>query len=231
MTIAQNIIFYIAAAIALIFSIVLHELGHGYVALWNGDRTAKVNGRLTLNPLKHLDPIGFLMLVIFHFGYAKPVPVDPRNFRKPKLGMILVSLAGVTVNLILSFFFTMFVVIMDVYATIDNLFLYAIYAFFYAGAVYNLVLMIFNLLPLYPLDGFRLVEAFTKPMNRVTNFLRKYSTFILVGLIAMGLITDAISSISGVPLPAWLDPLSYVLNVISNFIFNGFAKFWLLIFG
>lgn len=234
MTVTENIIFYIAAAIALIFSIVLHELGHGYVALWNGDRTAKVNGRLSLNPLKHLDPIGFLMLVVFHFGYAKPVPVDPRNFRNPKLGMTLVSLAGVTVNLILSFFFTMFLTIVKVYAVINNYLLLFVYYLFYAGAFYNITLMLFNLLPLYPLDGFRLVESFTKPMNRVTRFLRNYSLFILLALIGMGVVVDIIRNITGaygVSWLEWLDPLSTSLRYLSNFIFGGFEKFWLLIFG
>lgn len=214
----------------MIFSIVLHELGHGYVALWNGDRTAKVNGRLSLNPLKHLDPVGFILLIVFHFGYAKPVPVNPYNFRRRKLGMITVSLAGVTVNLLLSFFFTAFAVLFDLYVTFTNYFLFFIYCIFYAGALYNLTLMLFNLLPLFPLDGFRLIESFTKPNNRFTQFLRNYSTFILLGLIAVGVITDFIGNMFGVVLPGWLDPLSWLLGTASRFIYGLFRQFWLLIF-
>lgn len=214
----------------MIFSIVLHELGHGYVALWNGDRTAKVNGRLSLNPLKHLDPVGFILLIVFHFGYAKPVPVNPYNFRRRKLGMITVSLAGVTVNLLLSFFFTAFAVLFDLYVTFTNYFLIFIDCIFYAGALYNLTLMLFNLLPLFPLDGFRLIESFTKPNNRFTQFLRNYSTFILLGLIAVGVITDFIGNMFGVVLPGWLDPLSWLLSTASRFIYGLFRQFWLLIF-
>lgn len=225
------IVFYLAAAIALIFSIVLHELGHGYVALWNGDRTAKVNGRLSLNPLRHLDPIGFLMLVFFHFGYAKPVPVNPYNFRRPRLGMITVSLAGVTVNLLLSFFSTAFFVLFAHYVQLTNYLLYFFYYFFLAASLYNITLMLFNLLPLYPLDGYRLIEGFTKPGNKVTRFLKNYGMFILLGLIGIGVITDIIGSAFNVDLPAWLDPLSWLLSTCSEFINNGFVRFWSWVFG
>ena len=87
---------------ALLIAIVMHELAHGAVAYWNGDDTAKLSGRLTLNPVKHFDPIGFLMLAVIGFGWAKPVPIDPRRFRDYKKGMITVSLAGVICNFLIA---------------------------------------------------------------------------------------------------------------------------------
>ncbi|MDE5654828.1 MAG: site-2 protease family protein, partial [Clostridia bacterium] len=92
----------IAYLIAMIFAIIGHELSHGYVALWNGDKTAKFMGRLSPNPAKHFDLIGFAMMLLVGFGWAKPVPIDPRNFKNYKKGMVLTALAGVTYNLIMA---------------------------------------------------------------------------------------------------------------------------------
>ena len=96
-----NIADILIVALVVLISMILHELAHGYVALWNGDATAKVNRRLTLNPLAHFDIIGFFMLMTVGFGYAKPVPVNPYNFRHQKRGIFTVAIAGVTVNLVL----------------------------------------------------------------------------------------------------------------------------------
>ena len=101
---SYNIADILILALVVIISIILHELAHGYVALWNGDATAKVKGRLTLNPLAHFDIIGFFMLMTVGFGYAKPVPVNPFNFRHQKRGIFTVAIAGVTVNILLAFF-------------------------------------------------------------------------------------------------------------------------------
>lgn len=96
------LISFLYSFLALIPALILHELGHGYVALFCGDRTAKVNGRLSFNPAAHLDPIGTLCMFLIGFGWAKPVPINPLNFRSRRRDMILVSLAGIFVNLILS---------------------------------------------------------------------------------------------------------------------------------
>ena len=148
----------------LIFSIVLHEVAHGWVANREGDPTAAMLGRLTLNPIPHIDPMGSLLLPAILsllpggiiFGWAKPVPVNPRNFRNYKRGDILVSLAGVTVNLLLAIAFTLLMALVewgfrlmpDLATTWELLFMMARY-----GVLINLVLMIFNLIPIPPLDG------------------------------------------------------------------------------
>ncbi len=148
----------------LIFSVVLHEIAHGWVARQQGDPTAAMLGRLTLNPIPHLDPIGSVLVPAvlalmpggLIFGWARPVPVNPRNFRNYKKGDILVSLAGVAVNFLLAIAFTLVLVgvtwgmrlmpeAAGVWQTIGGMAQY--------GVLINFVLMLFNLLPIPPLDG------------------------------------------------------------------------------
>ena len=95
---------YIFAALSALIALTVHEYSHGYAAYRMGDPTAKSLGRLTLNPLKHLDPIGALCMIFFRFGWAKPVPINPRYFKNPKRGFAIVALSGPVANLILSFF-------------------------------------------------------------------------------------------------------------------------------
>jgi Zn-dependent protease len=148
----------------LIFSVVVHEVAHGWVAKQQGDPTAYMLGRLTLNPIPHLDPIGsFLvpaMLALlpggFVFGWAKPVPVNPRNFRNYKRGDILVSLAGVTANLLLALAFIVVMAAAEWLARGAPGLMStwrALAAMAYYGVQINLVLMLFNLIPIPPLDG------------------------------------------------------------------------------
>ena len=106
---------------ALICALCLHELAHGLVALWNGDGTAKAYGRLSLNPLRHFDFIGLLFMLFAGFGWAKPVPVNPNNFKNRKLGAVTVSLAGVVTNLLLAFLFALpCVLIQGAYAEVNS---------------------------------------------------------------------------------------------------------------
>ena len=214
-----GIIEFVIALIAIVTSIILHEIAHGLVALWNGDSTAKVSGRLTLNPLAHFDPIGFIMLVFMRFGYAKPVPINPYNFKHRKWGMFTVSIAGIVLNLILAFisvpFYIMFAMQKHYY------FAY----FFEIMVVINLNLALFNFLPLYPLDGSRILECILGSNNKVVRFIKKYSLYILVLLFGLGLIRDFVSK-----LPLYFDPLSWYIKTVANFLLDLMMKFWLLFF-
>lgn len=148
----------------LIFSIVVHEVAHGWVAKQQGDPTAAMLGRITLNPIPHIDPIGSILVPILLslapggiiFGWAKPVPVNPRNFRNFKRGDILVSLAGVTANLILAILFTVLMAFSEWLIRLAPdlattwLILRGMAEY---GIVINFVLMLFNLIPIPPLDG------------------------------------------------------------------------------
>lgn len=220
---ASGIIDWLLMAVAVVISIVLHEIAHGYVALWNGDPTAKINGRLTVNPVKHFDLIGFIMLMVCGFGFAKPVPVNPFNFKHQKRGIFTVAIAGVTVNMILAFLASGLMVLMDLMAVWFDGAAGAFYGFsnffFYLMAV-NLSLFFFNLLPIYPLDGFRVVEAFTRFNNPVAKFIRDYGMYILIGLVGLGLIVDLFK------MPFYFDILGTYIIYARNAVIKLFMMFW-----
>lgn len=176
-----NSIYYV---IGLLCAIIPHEVAHGYAAYRFGDTTAKDAGRLSFNPLKHLDILGFLSLLIFKFGWAKPVPINPNRFSKKKAGMIVVSLAGIITNFIL-FFISCILMIWahnKGYMVLFSIFKYIL--------IFNLSLGLFNLLPLPPLDGSKVVVTFL-PQKWQYYFYNneKYLYIILVVLIFTGTIT------------------------------------------
>ena len=140
---------------ALLLALILHEISHGYVALWCGDGTAKMMGRLDLRPSHHLDPIGSLCMVLFGFGWAKPVPVNPRNFRHYVRDDFLVSIAGITMNFLL-FLVSSFLMVLLVQT--QNGFMTYVIRFFNVFASINLSLAVFNLIPFPPLDGYHIVN-------------------------------------------------------------------------
>lgn len=171
----NTILNYALTAVALLMTIVLHELGHGYVALWQGDATAKEAGRLTLNPIKHIDPIGLVCLYVFKLGWAKPVPIDPSRFKNYRKGMLFVSVAGVSVNLILAFLSAL---LMRFFASNALLMDFLSQLFFY-----NIAFFVFNLLPIPPLDGSRLITTFLPYRTQyVMARYERYSYFLLLAL-------------------------------------------------
>ncbi|MCI5698274.1 MAG: site-2 protease family protein [Clostridiales bacterium] len=173
----------------IIIGITFHEAAHGYVSHWLGDPTPKLQGRLSLNPLSHIDPMGFIALILVGFGWGKPVMIDPRYYKNPKRDELLVSLAGVTANLIIAVILAVIQVILikngfvyngnTMWTTVSQMIIYAIFI--------NLVLMCFNLLPVPPLDGFSVITQIFD--------LKKYSWyypvyrngfFILIALVFFG---------------------------------------------
>lgn len=169
----------------------IHECAHGYAALYMGDETAKIRGRLTLNPLKHVDIFGLLCLIVFKFGWAKPVPINPMNFRDRKKGMRLVSLAGVTANMILA---VIFAVLLRIFL---NTKIYAIYYFCLYGIQINIGYAVFNLIPLPPLDGSKLFATFLP--RKYEYYMYKYERYIYIILIAL-IYTGVLSEIISVPI-------------------------------
>jgi len=174
----------------MLLSLTLHEWGHAFAAYKCGDPTAKNLGRMTLNPLAHIDPIGFLAVLLIGFGWAKPVPVNSRNYRNYKAGEAIVSLAGVTMNLLLAIVFSAaYVILFRLYITgsyswLENGILITAVQY---GVILNIALMLFNLLPFYPLDGYHIFEllfARRIPMKAFL-FLRRYGQFILIGILIL----------------------------------------------
>ncbi len=221
-----RIILFVLVAVALLFSIILHEIAHGLVAHWNGDDTAKNSGRLTLNPAKHFDPLGAIMILFVGFGYAKPVPVNPNNFRKYKTGFFLVSIAGVTMNLLIAFVSSGLYVLINIFAARSgSMALVLLALFFYYLSQFNITLLFFNILPLFPLDGFNVIRSLCKRENGFIRFMQKYGQFILIALILVSIMVERLAA------PIWFSPLDLYFNYTAGYVRIGFNAFWRMIFG
>ncbi|MDK2905178.1 MAG: hypothetical protein PWR12_1254 [Eubacteriaceae bacterium] len=172
----------------ILLAISFHEMAHGFAADAMGDPTPKLAGRLTVNPLKHIDPLGLLSMLLFRFGWAKPVPINPLNFKDRKKGMIIVSLAGILTNLLLGF---LGMVIYYAVLPIQNEVLLEILEYIY---FYNIVFAVFNLLPIPPLDGSKVLMVFL-PNKALPTFyeFQKYGMFIILGLAITGLLSTIIT--------------------------------------
>ncbi len=224
-------IFTLFLIVAVCISLVMHELAHGYVAKWNGDFTAKNMGRLTVNPIKHFDLVGFIMMMTVGFGYAKPVPVNPYNFKHYRKGLFTVAIAGICMNLILAFFSALLLDLMflGLLETGGEAFWYFM-QFFSISVQINIAFAFFNLLPIFPLDGFRIVEVFTKRNNRFCRFMRENGQYILWGLVGLSFIVQMATQYVST-LPSWFtyfDILGTYINFFVDKVMWLFTNFWAL---
>jgi Zn-dependent protease len=189
----------------------LHEFSHALAAYFMGDKTAKDAGRLTIDPRSHIDLLGFITLLIAGFGWAKPVPINPWNFKKRKTGTIIVSLAGPIMNLFIAFITLFFIFGFQIFQWDNEILFNIVMGIFYV----NISLFVFNLLPIPPLDGSKiLASVLPEQLEEKFYAIEKYSYLILIMLI----VTNALSYI--------LDPLftgtttvlqSLVINIIGIF--------------
>ncbi len=178
---------FVLIAVPLLYSVIFHELAHGWVAYRMGDSTAKSLGRLSLNPLKHLDPVGTILLFLFGFGWAKPVPVNFSQLRDRRMGMILVSAAGIITNMLLA---------------VCALFVYRLLPLSSSGipaellyyfARINILLAAFNLIPLPPLDGSKILMGFASPaVQNVLFRMERYGFVIIIALLYFGALNPVI---------------------------------------
>lgn len=205
---SENLEYYILMIPVLLISLTFHEFSHGYIAYRLGDNTAKDAGRLSLNPLKHLDPVGTLMMFVARIGWAKPVPVNPAYFRNRKAGMVLTSLAGPLSNLVMAFVvaFPLQITVLTGYKAIDagNGVVYYLFQFLLLLFYVNVNLAIFNLFPIPPLDGSKILSAIF-PADLYFRFMR-YEQYIGLAFLVIimffrtgfgeviGFFTDPISS-------------------------------------
>lgn len=211
MTVIQKIAIW---ALPLIFAITVHEVAHGFVAKLFGDYTAKLAGRLTLNPIKHIDMVGtiilpLLMLMVsnFIFGWAKPVPVDPRNMRNPRRDMAFVALAGPLANLLMAFLWALIAKAGVALQGGGYDWLGVPLGYMgQAGILINIVLGVLNLIPLPPLDGGNILKSILPPrLAYQISVIEPYSFFILIGLLVTGLLSSIIAP-----------PIIFLLNLIGN---------------
>jgi Zn-dependent protease len=201
------------AAIPVVFAITVHEVAHGWVAKQFGDRTAEMLGRLTLNPVRHVDPVGTVLvpgiLLLsgsgFLFGWAKPVPVDPRNLRNPRRNMVLVTAAGPMANLVMA---TIWAIIMmvgqDSVGGVGGEWITRMAQY---GVLFNIMLAVFNMLPIPPLDGGQVLTNLL-PQGAVTDFLRRFAPFGLFVVLAL-IISKQLWPLIG-------PPFGFLLSVLVN---------------
>lgn len=186
-------VMFLLLAIPLLYSVILHEIAHGLVASWFGDDTARYSGRLTLNPMAHLDPVGTLMLVFIGFGWAKPVPVNYNNLSNARLGVVSVALAGCVTNILIAMvaLFLMQFQVINMNSALSTILPIV--------ARINIILAAFNLIPIPPLDGSRILMEFL-PRNAQSTLARiePYGFFVIVILLYTGILYPAIDFIENI---------------------------------
>jgi len=206
---AEWLLFKVILLPPLLLSLVVHEYAHARTALAFGDPTAKNMGRLTLNPLAHLDPIGTLCIFLVGFGWAKPVPVNPMNLQPPRLGDIAVSLAGPASNLLIAIITAGLLRLWWAVALTDNeTVFYAIHSYLLMIASVNIVLCVFNLIPLFPLDGHHVLREVLPPesQGRFMFWQVRFGSLALMALLFGPNLLSMITRNPNIP-----DPLGWVL--------------------
>ncbi len=202
-----NLIDMLVGLVGIAMAISVHEFGHAYSAYLLGDNTARYNGRMTLNPSRHVDPLGLVMLILFRIGWAKPVPINPNNFKNYKIGNIIVSLSGAIGNLLAAIACGLIVEYLGAYNS-SFMFSEAIYTIFSSAMWYNIWFGAFNLLPIPPLDGWGIVSSLIP--YKYNEFIYKYENmgyFILL----LAIFTDAYTIVT--------KPITMIfLNIINIFV-------------
>lgn len=211
MTPFDILVMMLSYAVILFLCLPVHELAHGLVAHWCGDDTAKWHGRLTLNPFKHLDVLGTVMILTVGFGYARPVPVNSRNFRNYKRDMILVALAGPLSNFLMAAV-SMFLLRLVLFLGLSGVAMDIAYVILYTAVMVNISLMVFNLLPIPPLDGSRLWSSLLP--GRWAYTLEQYSQYISIGLMVL-----VFSDVLDVPLAYMRGAVVYLLDILTGWPF------------
>ncbi len=240
----NQIVSYALSALAVLLILTIHEYSHAYAAYKLGDNTARNLGRLTLNPIKHLDPFGALCMVLFKFGWAKPVPINPRNFKNPKRGFAITALAGPLSNIIAAFFSALVYLLLAAMfgrMTFGSNFAYQLAlnlcSFVAIFHQINIGIGIFNLIPIPPLDGSRILNVVLPPKTYFG--IMRYERQIYLGLIAWLAFGDiAKSALLSIPVIADTPILSSLAGIFSLSDMLGFVivklsnlmlSFWQLI--
>lgn len=257
----NEIMSLIASVLVVLLALPVHEFAHAFAAVKAGDPTPKLEGRYTINPIKHFDLLGLFMLILVRFGWAKPVPINPYNFRHLKRDYFWVSIAGILSNLAMAIVFSFLLMLFSLicaqnlnysihltaeqfcynaeyllklsfsnghmHAIVYSLLLLLYFVFLY-GIIININLCVFNLIPVFPLDGFRILDCLLKRKGRAFQFLRTKGYYVLLGLILWGFLCDRIAPY--MEIFKYLDVFGLTLSTVNNTFLNLIIKFWGLFF-
>ena len=204
------LIVFLLTVPSMLIALTFHEVAHGYAAYLCGDPTARNLGRLTLNPIKHLDPIGTLLMLLVGYGWARPVPVNSRYFKNPRRGMALTALAGPLTNFILGFL-GVALYWLTLYFYQDSLVLDAVLLFLQYFALLNLTFAVFNMIPLPPFDGSRIFLVFLPPKYYFG--VMKYERYIMVAVLVLMSVK-----------PEWSP-----VGIVVDFLFNKMSELMMLL--
>ena len=226
----------VASFIAVAIVLSLHEFAHAFVACKCGDMTPKIYGRLTVNPVAHFDLLGLLMFTFAGFGWAKPVPINPVNFRHYKRGLGFTAVAGVVMNYLSAFlFYPLYLLALfyvDLPWTAVNYFLRMLPLLMYT---YSVSCCVFNLIPLPPLDGWRVAEAVNRKRGRVFRFFQRYGNIILLVLIGIHFLVNILSQFEMFLIAAkifgYIDILGYIMTYVVHYLGWPITALWGLVFG
>ncbi len=225
----------LASFLAVTIVLTLHEFSHAYVAYKCGDPTPKFRGRLTLNPLAHFDILGLVLFAFAGFGWAKPVPINPNNFRHYKRGLGLTAIAGVTMNYITAFLFCPLHLLVVNYVNIPIVYLqFLLEALTLYLFVYSVSFCVFNLIPLAPLDGWRVVQAVNRRHGRIYRFFEKYGSIILIVLIGIHFLANFMMGFEMLQLAgrifSYVDILGYIMTYVVRAFMWPITALWGLVF-
>lgn len=206
----EAVILFLITIFVYMFSLSVHEFSHALTAYAMGDKTAKAMGRLTLNPFKHLDLKGFIFFMLLGVGWAKPVPINPLNFRKFKKGIRLVSISGILANFLLGLLSAVTFAILLVTVGFETVAMGYVSDILIYFMLVNSFLALFNLLPIYQFDGYNFITSFMKTENKFIKFSVRNGFRLIIGLILVGLLTDVMFGI---------DIFSAYLSLLFDFIY------------
>ncbi len=210
LTAQEAVVIFLITIVAFFISLAVHEFAHGFTAVKMGDPTPKLAGRVTLNPFKHISLSGLLCFVLLGVGWAKPMPINPLNFKKYRKGIRLTSIAGILANFILGLICAIIFALIIAFAPVSNVYIEYILLTLQYFMLVNSFLALFNILPIYPLDGFNFVTSFMKADNKFIQYNVRNGFKILLGILLATVLIDLLFG---------FDILDFYLSLIYNYIY------------